>query len=56
MAMGERRDCPACGSTTFCVETFPADTVSVWCADCGNRVALAAIEDANVDSRWTANE
>ena len=51
--------CPACGNETFRITTYPAETASVWCEECENRVLLADLREASVDSRWyvdTGNE
>jgi hypothetical protein len=53
---GYRRQCPACDGETFHVDTFPADTASVYCADCGNRTMLADMREASVDARWFDGE
>lgn len=53
---GERRECPACGGSTFFVDTFPADTASVYCSGCGNRTMLADMREASVDQRWHDGE
>jgi ribosomal protein S27E len=51
-----RRKCPACGNTTFYPEQYPADTMSIACADCENRCLLVDLREATVDSRWFDDE
>lgn len=48
----DMEQCPACGNTTFRVTMFPAETASVWCAECENRVLLTDLREAHPDSRW----
>lgn len=54
------RECPACGHDKFVAIQQPDDTMSVACADCGNRCLLADLRDTGldpdarnaVDARW----
>lgn len=42
--MSETRRCPDCDNTEFSIETFPDDSLCVFCADCGKRVLNADME------------
>ena len=55
---GNRRQCPVCGGEKFRVDTFPADTASIHCSGCGNRIMLVDMRAApvSVDERWCDGE